>query len=328
MLDAVKTGVALLRLNNHDRKTLEARMMVANDLDINIDDVALIFEGGGMRASYTAGAVVTLLENGLNFGKVYGISAGSSHTVNYVSRDAARAKASFVDLVNDPDFGGLGSFIAGKGYFNAHHLYEGIAEDLEGTDELFAFDFDTFMANPADVHIEAFDRDSGETIGWTKADMPTLRDMMLRVRASSTMPIFMPPLELDGHIYMDGGLGSSWGIPLEAAKRDGYERFFIVRTQPRGYRKGPIKGGAQTLFKLAFRNHPQVWQKTIERPVLYNELCDDIERLERSGAAYVFYPEEMTLTNRTTDHDLLQAAYEAGYDQAQRELDEWQKWLS
>lgn len=50
----------------------------------NIDDVALIFEGGGMRASYTAGVVTTLLERKLSFPKVYGISAGASHTVNYV----------------------------------------------------------------------------------------------------------------------------------------------------------------------------------------------------------------------------------------------------
>ena len=53
-----------------------------NTFTVNINDVALIFEGGGMLASYTAGAVVTLLENNLNFGDVYGISAGSRHTVN------------------------------------------------------------------------------------------------------------------------------------------------------------------------------------------------------------------------------------------------------
>ena len=82
-----------------------------NKLNVNINDVALIFEGGGMRASYTAGAVVTLLENNLNFGDIYGISAGSSHTVNYVSRDAVRAKMSFVDLVDDPEFGGLKTFV-------------------------------------------------------------------------------------------------------------------------------------------------------------------------------------------------------------------------
>ncbi len=35
----------------------------------------------------------------------------------------------------------------------------------------------------------------------------------------------------------------------------------------------------------------------------------------------------MTLTNRTTDLELLQTAYDTGYAQAQHELDTWQKWL-
>ena len=36
-------------------------------LTVNIPDVALVIEGGGMRASYTAGAVVTLLEREMRF---------------------------------------------------------------------------------------------------------------------------------------------------------------------------------------------------------------------------------------------------------------------
>lgn len=173
-----------------------------NKFNVNINDVALIFEGGGMRASYTAGAVVTLLENNLNFGDVYGISAGSSHTVNYVSRDTVRAKMSFVDLVDDPEFGGLKTFVQGKGFFNAHHLYEGVAEDPDKYDSRFHFDWDTFCANPANVHIEALERDTGETVLWTKSDMRSAHEMMLRVRASSTMPIFMPPTVVEGHTYM------------------------------------------------------------------------------------------------------------------------------
>lgn len=296
-------------------------------MDINVADTALVIEGGGMRASYTAGVMVTLLERGLNFPKVYGISAGSSHAVNYVSRDAARTKASFVDLVDDPEFGGVGSMLRGDGYFNAHHLYEGIAEDLAGTDELFAFDWETFCANPADVHIEGFDADTGETVAWTKADMPTMHDMLLRVRASSTMPLFMPPPTIGGRTLYDGGLGSSWGIPLEAAKRDGFERFFIVRTQERAYRKKPLGGAMQAFFRTAFHAHPKVAERTIERWSRYNDLCEEVERLERAGAACVFYPERMPVTNKETDRAKLQDSYERGYDQAQREAASWEAWL-
>ena len=89
------------------------------------------------------------IRDSLNFGDVYGISAGSSHTVNYVSRDTVRAKMSFVDLVDDPEFGGLKTFVQGKGFFNAHHLYEGVAEDPDKYDSRFPFDWDTFCANPA-----------------------------------------------------------------------------------------------------------------------------------------------------------------------------------
>ena len=92
------------------------------DLAINQPDVALIFEGGGMRNSYTAPMVVELLARNLNFGCVYGISAGSSHTVNYLVRDATRARASFVELVKYPRFGGWGSFLRGTGYFNSPYL--------------------------------------------------------------------------------------------------------------------------------------------------------------------------------------------------------------
>ena len=53
-------------------------------------DVALLFEGGGMRAVHTAGVVETLIEAGIHTGLVAGISAGASHLANYVSRDAVR----------------------------------------------------------------------------------------------------------------------------------------------------------------------------------------------------------------------------------------------
>ncbi|HIS40187.1 MAG TPA: patatin family protein [Candidatus Aphodovivens avistercoris] len=294
---------------------------------VNIPDVALIIEGGGMRASYTAGAMVTLLERNLNFSRVYGISAGSSHAVNYVSRDIPRTKASFVDLVQDPQFGGVGSLLSGRGYFNAAHLYEGLAEELLGAGEVMSFDWDTFRANPADLHIEAFDWETGETVAWTKADMPTVRDMGLRVRASSTMPLFMPPTVIGGRTYMDGGMGTSWGICLEAARRDGFERFFIVRTRPRGYRKKPLSGAAAAAMKLAFCKHPLVAQRTIERWQPYNELCDEVERLERSGAACVFYPESMDVSNKETDFAKLQASFERGLDQARREADAWERFL-
>lgn len=280
-----------------------------------------------MRASYTAGVVVTLIESGLCFADAFGISAGSSHAANYVARDAVRARAAFTDFVTYPGFGGWGSFLRGTGYFNGPYLYEGIAEQMAGTDDPAAFRWDDFCASPTQMHTEALDWDTGATVAWTKADMPTMRDLLLRVRASSTMPIFMPPTTIDGYTYMDGGMGTSWGIMLHSAQARGYERFFIVRTQPRSYRKRPMGRAAQAAFRALFRKHPVVAEATIGRWRHYNALLDEVDELERKGAAYVFCPESMAVTNRTTDHAALVASYDAGYAQAQRELGDWARFL-
>jgi len=82
----------------------------------NIHDTALIFEGGGMRASYTSGFVAMLLEQKIYFDYVAGISAGSSLTVNYLSRDIKRTKRSFTEFVSDPSFGDLKSWLKGEGF--------------------------------------------------------------------------------------------------------------------------------------------------------------------------------------------------------------------
>ena len=75
-----------------------------------------------MRNSYTAACIVKLLQEEVEFGWVGGVSAGSSHTVNILSRDPIRSEDSFVDFAKNPSFGGLGSLLRGTGYFNAEYI--------------------------------------------------------------------------------------------------------------------------------------------------------------------------------------------------------------
>ena len=52
-------------------------------LKSNVTDTALIFEGGGMRASYSSGVLAALLEAEVYADWVGGISAGSSCLANF-----------------------------------------------------------------------------------------------------------------------------------------------------------------------------------------------------------------------------------------------------
>ncbi|MFL0579011.1 patatin family protein [Dietzia sp. 179-F 9C3 NHS] len=281
-------------------------------------DIAVLFEGGGMRAVHSAGVVETLLEAGIHGGLAAGISAGATHVANYLSRDGARARNSFVELAADPNFGDWRSFARGKGLFNAEYIYEQTGLPHQA----LPFDFETYRSSATTARIGTFRCSDGATVFWTDEDAATMGDLMRMVRSSSTMPVWMPPVLIDGEYYVDGALGQDGGIPLSAARKEGYERFLVVLTQQRGYRKVPPRR-LTPFYRSYFRRFPAVGEALLRRWVLYNETLDEIEELEEAGVAVVFRPERTMIRSYERRVDRLAEAYVLGREQARREVDSW-----
>lgn len=288
------------------------------DLAPTAPDVALLFEGGGMRAVHTAGVVETLIEAGIHTGFAAGISAGASHLANYVSRDAVRARKSFVEMAGDPNFGDLRSFARGKGLFNAEYIYE----QAGLPDQALPFDFETFSASRTLTRIGTFRCSDGQTVFWDESDFTDMPGLMRMVRSSSTMPVWMPPVLIDGEYYVDGALGRDGGVPLSAARDAGFEKFLVVLTQPEGYRKIPPRR-LTPFYRSYFRRFPAVGEALLRRWALYNETLDEIEALEASGDAVVFRPHRVMIRSYERRVDRLAEAYVLGREQARREVDTW-----
>lgn len=285
-------------------------------LHSTITDTALIFEGGGMRGSYTAALVNLLIREGIFLNHVSGISAGSSHTTNYMSRDAWRARAAFVDVADDPNFCGASHFLRGHGYFNAEYIYQHTGLP-DGT---LPLDMETFHANPATMRIGVFDATANKQLWLGKEDMPTYTEVARVIRGSSTLPLLMPPQVVDGHVWVDGALGPNGGIALDAAMRDGYRKYLIVLTRPRDYVKGPLRPSVGAALRAAFPRLPSIYEAVAQRPSRYNAVRRHIQALEDAGRAYVFYPREMNVSGTEMRRDRLEASYEAGMRQAEEEL--------
>lgn len=290
-------------------------------LESNVTDTALVFEGGGMRASLTSAVVATLLEAGIHLDYVAGISAGASNTANYLARQPDRARRSFVEFAADPKFGDLRTFARGDGLFNAKYIYE----ETGLPDQALPFDWETFRANPARMRIGAFDADSGEQVWWSKDDCPEMHDFLVRVRASSTMPVLMPPVMIDGRTYVDGALGPSGGIAIDVAEQDGYEKLFVVLTRERSYVKRPQR--FPSFYRRYFRGHPAIAEALTTRWKRYNATRERLFELEREGRAYVFAPERMPVNNGERNVAKLAAAHALGLAQAKRELPAWREFL-
>lgn len=287
----------------------------------NVTDTALVFEGGGMRASYTSAVVVELLRAGIHIDWVGGISAGSSNTANYLMRDPLRAKASFVEFAADPQMGDLRTWLQGKGLFNAEYIYE----QAGNPGQALPYDFAVYRANPARMAIGALRMSDGAMVYWGKQDTPDLPALMRRVRASSTMPVLMPAVTVDGEDYVDGALGPTGGIAIDAARAAGYEKFLVVLTQPRGYVKAPLRN--ERLLGRWFRRTPAVVDALVRRPANYNRTREELFELERQGKAMLFVPRTMPVTNGERNVARLQAAHELGLAQARRELPAWREFL-
>ncbi|MDP9806576.1 putative patatin/cPLA2 family phospholipase [Trueperella bonasi] len=271
-----------------------------------IEDTALVLEGGGMRASYTAPVVQTLLDLGVNFPLVAGISAGATHAANFLSRERERARSGFVEFAGDPKFGNLRSFAEGKGLFNARYIYEEATVD----DGPLPYNFQTYRTNPADVRIGSFNSVTGSTQYWTKAELDEPDKLMRAVRASSTMPVIMPPIEIRGELHVDGALGSSGGIPLDAAEEAGCERYIVVLTRSRDYVKRPPRN--PRILERLLPDLPLVAQAANDRWRNYNTARERIRELESAGKAWVFWPRHMMVSNQERNVSRLRRNYNRG----------------
>ncbi len=280
----------------------------------NVFNTALVFEGGGMRASFSSGVLVELLAANIYTNWVGGISAGSSCLANYVSRDPERARIAFVEFAAHPRFGGLGTWVQGKGLFSAEWIYEKTSQPGQA----LPFDYATFNTNPADIRIGGFRCDTGEIIYWGREDIGTDMDLMKRVRASSTMPGLMPITTIDGVDFCDGALGPTGGLAYDAARADGYDRFLVVLTRPRHYRKPPAK--LQAAYKQLFRRYPAIAEGILARPAHYNAALEELKEMERQGKAYLIFPEDMPISNRERNTWKLYEMYRHGRAVSRRQL--------
>ena len=289
----------------------------------NVEGCALVFEGGGYRCSYTAGMADVLLEEGIYFPLVAGISAGASNTVNYISQNRRRLRWALTTIAADPMCGGMQSALLGRGYYNGDHMYQGLIDCEDAP-----FDFEAFAKNKARLRIQAFRPDTGTSVIWDKTSMTSAERLVERVRASSAVPWMMrPDTFVDGKQYLDGGLGKGGGLPVHLAQDAGYKKFLFLATRPEGYVKEPFEGTMLALIKRLTRDDPITRKAILTRAERYNAERERIKKLEEAGACLTVRPDVMPVSSTTVDVEELERSFEMGRAQALRELPRWRQFL-
>lgn len=238
----------------------------------------LVLEGGAMRGLFTAGVMDVMMEHGLTFDGIVGVSAGSSFGCNYKSRQPGRVLRYNLRFHDDPRYMGIRSLLTTGNLVGAEFSYHTLPLELD------LFDVETFESDPTEFHVVCTDVDTGQPVYYLMERVTY--DSLEWLRASASMPVVTRPVRVaDGRRMLDGGISDS--IPLEYFHRIGYARNVVILTQPRDYRKAPAPGW---LFKLLMPRTPRIAEGMARRHEMYNAQLEYVDRHVAAGDTFVIAP--------------------------------------
>ena len=276
----------------------------------------LILEGGAMRGMFTAGVMDVMMEHGIDFDGVIGVSAGAAFGCNYKSGQIGRVIRYNTRFCADKRYGGLGVLLREGNIFSTPFCYEEVPLKHD------VFDFDAYDRNPMEFYVVCTDIESGKAVYHRYEGLQDHRFDW--IRASASMPLVSQIVEIDAMKLLDGGVADS--IPVRYFESIGYDRNVVILTQPESYVKK--KNPMMPLVKLKYRRFPKLIEAMANRHVGYNETLEYIRIKEETGELLVIRPEEpLNIKKVEKNPEELRRVYELGRAAGQRRLAEIRAFL-
>lgn len=273
-------------------------------------NATIVLEGGATRGVFTSGVLDYLMEQNVYLSHVIGVSAGSCNGVDYVSKQIGRTRDCMIQREKEYSYYyGFGKFVKEKSLLDMDMVFD------RYPNEIFPFDYDTYFASDMECEIVTTNCETGKAEYMVEESD---RERLMKVcRASSSMPLISPMVNIEGVPYLDGGLADS--IPIGRAARKGNKKIVVILTRNPDYRKKPTTKGIANMYRKAYRSYPELVRTAIQRNKKYNYQAAMVEKLEKEGRIFVLRPLIPTVSRLEKDYDILMNFYEHGYCLMKRE---------
>lgn len=278
----------------------------------------MVLEGGATRGVFTSGVLDFLMEEKTELSHVVSVSAGACNGVDYVSKQIGRTRDCMIHKEKEYNYYyGFRKFVKEKSILDMDMVFD------KYPNELFPFDYDTYFASGTECEIVTTNCRTGRAEYMT--ERKDRERLMKLCRASSSMPLISPMVEIDGELYLDGGLADS--VPIERAIKIGNEKIVVILTRNPNYRKRPTTKAVAKLYRRAYRSYPNLVRTAILRNAKYNRQAELVEKLEKEGKIFVLRPLIPTVSRLEKDYDMLMNFYDHGYCLMRREYNRLRKYL-
>lgn len=278
----------------------------------------LVLEGGATRGVFTSGALDYLMEKDFYTSYVIGVSAGSCNALGYVSKQPGRTRDCMIHKEKEYSYYyGFRKFIKEKSLMDMDMVFD------RYPNEIYPFDYDTYFASDTECEIVTTNCVTGRAEYMTE---DSDRQRLMKIcRASCSMPLICPMVNVDGIPYLDGGLADS--IPIERAMEIGNGKTIVVLTRNPGYRKKMPSRATVQLYRRAYKKYPNLIRSIVNRSIMYNRTMKLLEQLESEGKIFVLRPLIPTVSRLEKDYDALMHFYEHGYRLMRKQYDELMRFL-
>lgn len=278
----------------------------------------LILEGGGTRGVFTAGVLDYFMEQGLYLPYVIGVSAGACNAVNYVSRQPGRMKTCTIDFLEAGSYVGLKYLVKNHSLFNMDLIFDIFPN------KIIPFDYDTFFSSRQTCILTATNCLTGQAAYLTERQERAR--LMAACRASASLPIVSPMVNVDGIPMLDGGVADS--VPIRKALHDGVKKNVVILTRQSGYRKPPARRSLR-MARIMYQKYPYLIRAIKNRAYCYNRTMELLEELEERGHVFIIRPQVPVVKNTEDDVPVLTNFYNHGYEYAKDvfpQITEYLKW--
>ncbi|MGC4020052.1 MAG: patatin family protein [Muricomes sp.] len=264
----------------------------------------LVLEGGATRGVFTAGALDYLMEQDLYMSDVIGVSAGSCNAVDYVSRQPGRTRDCMIpENKNTSYYYGFRKSVKEKSLMNMDMIFDIFPN------EIFPFDYETYVQSEMKCEIVVTNCITGKA---EYLDERADKDRLMKIcRASCSMPLVTPIVNVDDVPYLDGGLSDS--VPLERAKELGNDKIIVILTRNSGYRKKRVSKGLEEVYRRAYQSYPNLVKAILTRSFYYNRTMNRLELLEKQGKIFVLRPSVRPVARMERKKEVLTEFYNHGY---------------
>ena len=276
--------------------------------------VGLVLEGGGLRGVFTGGAICCFIDKNIDFDYVVGVSAGACNTFGYVGKQREYIRNSMIQSDPANAFFGVRQMVDSHKYVDLDKVF------YEYT-ELYNYDFNDFMNSKIAWEMVVSNLETGQAEYMHSDDPDRCR---LIGKASCSIPGLTAPVEIDGQLYLDGGVCDS--IPIVRALEQGCDKLCIILTRKKG-NYSRVNELSMAIFRKLYADYPNFLDALARRTKLYHDQVDLAEELEAQGKAIIIRPTMQEVGRLESDEKELNLAYYHGYTKAKEKLDTIRNWL-